>query len=100
MASATRVSSALALTSGIGRRARIWSSDSGMTSRAPGARPAGSSRSRSRTPVHSAVPIAPRPHWVPSNVDPNSSPSSTRRLPAHSMVRITETNGNRFHSSS
>ena len=100
MASATRVSSALALASGIGRRARMSSSDSGMTSRAPGVRPAGSSRSRSRTPVHSAVPIAPRPHGVPLNGDPNSLPSSTRRLPAHSMVRITETSGNRFHSSS
>ena len=39
-------------------------------------------------------------YWVPANGDPNSSPSSTRRLPAHSIVRITETSGNRFHSSS
>ena len=100
MASATIVSSALALASGIGRRARISSSDSGMTSRAPGARPAGSSRSRSRTPVHSAVPIAPRPHWVPWNVDAElvaeQHPAVARALDGADHGN----HGNRSHSSS
>jgi hypothetical protein len=40
-----------------------------------------------------ATPIAVRPHWVPSNLRSYSWPNSTRRLPAHSIVRTMETSG-------
>ena len=54
-----------------------------MISVAEALMPAGSRRSRSRTPVHSAWPIAPAPHCTPSAF----SFRKERPLPAHSTVR-------------
>ena len=66
MAYTRSVSSASALSIGIGRFTRFWSRPSGMTSRAVCLIPARSSTSRRGTPVHSATPIPPSPHGVPA----------------------------------
>ena len=87
------VSSASAFAIGIGRRTFNSSRPSGITSWAERRSPARSSTSRRGTPVHSATPIAPNFHCPPCALFPYDASKKLRPFPAHSMNRMTDTDG-------